>query len=36
MIALGRNRYEAECPSCHEIKPDHRYRCPHCGAMGWG
>jgi len=24
-----------ECPNCKQIRPDHRYRCPHCGEMGY-
>jgi len=26
---------DTECPTCKQIRPDHRYRCPHCGAMGY-
>jgi len=28
--------WEAKCPKCNGLRRDHRYRCEHCGDMGWG
>ena len=29
-------RFAGKCAKCGKILRDHRYRCPGCGAMGWG
>ena len=26
---------DTECPNCKQTRPDHRYRCPHCHALGY-